>query len=385
MRFSNRTLRNQPNSISIASENRTVALLNLSDSNPTHNSLQPKSAQESYDADPRGSLTARSQLAEFIAANQNRSVDTNNLHLLSSTSQGYSWLIKLLCDPGDAVLAPRPGYPLISNLAALECAEVLDYTMHWDGSWWIDTAQLETLAAENQERLKALIVINPNNPTGSYLAKDERTKIISICQKYHLALIADEVFFEYELNGCGQRLAGEDSVLTFALDGLSKNLGAPGAKLAWLQTSGPKEQVDEALERLDVIADSYLPMSQLITAQLPNLLAEIPSQQKRIGQRTRRNLQTLKEIVEFSRTGTISILSPEGGWSVLLRFPSFIDEENLVLELIEKHQITVQPGYFFDLLIDGFVSLSLLLEPKVFRHAANTLVMAIDEIVEANS
>ncbi|MGK0540127.1 pyridoxal phosphate-dependent aminotransferase [Propionimicrobium lymphophilum] len=385
MRFSNRTLRNQPNSISIASENRTVALLNLSDSNPTHNSLQPKSAQESYDADPRGSLTARSQLAEFIAANQNRSVDTNNLHLLSSTSQGYSWLIKLLCDPGDAVLAPRPGYPLISNLAALECAEVLDYTMHWDGSWWIDTAQLETLAAENQERLKALIAINPNNPTGSYLAKDERTKIISICQKYHLALIADEVFFEYELNGCGQRLAGEDSVLTFALDGLSKNLGAPGAKLAWLQTSGPKEQVDEALERLDVIADSYLPMSQLITAQLPNLLAEIPSQQKRIGQRTRRNLQTLKEIVEFSRTGTISILSPEGGWSVLLRFPSFIDEENLVLELIEKHQITVQPGYFFDLLIDGFVSLSLLLEPKVFRHAANTLVMAIDEIVEANS
>ena len=385
MRFSNRTLRNQPNSISIASENRTVALLNLSDSNPTHNSLQPKSAQESYDADPRGSLTARSQLAEFIAANQNRSVDTNNLHLLSSTSQGYSWLIKLLCDPGDAVLAPRPGYPLISNLAALECAEVLDYTMHLDGSWWIDTAQLETLAAENQERLKALIVINPNNPTGSYLAKDERTKIISICRKYHLALIADEVFFEYELNGCGQRLAGEDSVLTFALDGLSKNLGAPGAKLAWLQTSGPKEQADEALERLDLIADSYLPMSQLITAQLPNLLAEIPSQQKRIGQRTRRNLQTLKEIVEFSRTGTISILSPEGGWSVLLRFPSFIDEENLVLELIEKHQITVQPGYFFDLLIDGFVSLSLLLEPKVFRHAANTLVMAIDEIVEANS
>lgn len=385
MRFSNRTLRNQPNSISIASENRTVALLNLSDSNPTHNSLQPKSAQESYDADPRGSLTARSQLAEFIAANQNRSVDTNNLHLLSSTSQGYSWLIKLLCDPGDAVLAPRPGYPLISDLAALECAEVLDYTMHWDGSWWIDMAQLETLAAENQERLKALIVINPNNPTGSYLAKDERTKIISICRKYHLALIADEVFFEYELNGCGQRLAGENSVLTFALDGLSKNLGAPGAKLAWLQTSGPKEQADEALERLDLIADSYLPMSQLITAQLPNLLAEIPSQQKRIGQRTRRNLQTLKEIVEFSRTGTISILSPEGGWSVLLRFPSFIDEENLVLELIEKHQITVQPGYFFDLLIDGFVSLSLLLEPKVFRHAANTLVMAIDEIVEANS
>lgn len=385
MRFSNRTLRNQPNSISIASENRTVALLNLSDSNPTHNSLQPKSAQESYDADPRGSLTARSQLAEFIAANQNRSVDTNNLHLLSSTSQGYSWLFKLLCDPGDAMLAPRPGYPLISNLATLECAEILDYTMHWDGGWWIDTAQLKSLAAENHEKLKALIVINPNNPTGSYLAEEERTKIISICRKYHLALIVDEVFFEYELNGCGQRLAGEDSVLTFALDGLSKNLGAPGAKLAWLQTSGPKEQVDEALERLDLIADSYLPMSQLITAQLPNLLAEIPSQQKRIGQRTRRNLQTLKEIVEFSRTGTISILSPEGGWSVLLRFPSFIDEENLVLELIEKHQITVQPGYFFDLLIDGFVSLSLLLEPKVFRHAANTLVMAIDEIVEANS
>ena len=385
MRFSTRAPHLQPNSISIALESHQGTLVNLSDSNPTRHGLCSKSAPGLYHAEARGDLASRKLLAQFLSNRYRGEVDPNRLHLLGSTSAAYSWLIKLLCDPGDAVLAPRPGYPLISNLAALECAEVLDYTMHWDGSWWIDTAQLETLAAENQERLKALIVINPNNPTGSYLAKDERTKIISICRKYHLALIADEVFFEYELNGCGQRLAGEDSVLTFALDGLSKNLGAPGAKLAWLQTSGPKEQADEALERLDLIADSYLPMSQLITAQLPNLLAEIPSQQKRIGQRTRRNLQTLKEIVEFSRTGTISILSPEGGWSVLLRFPSFIDEENLVLELIEKHQITVQPGYFFDLLIDGFVSLSLLLEPKVFRHAANTLVMAIDEIVEANS
>ena len=186
--------------------------------------------------------------------------------MLSSTSEAYSWLIKLLCDAGDAVLAPKPGYPLIESIARLECVDTVEYQLQFDGSWFIDIAELERLLSEpGGERIRALVLINPNNPTGSYVKPTERARIVTLCREHGIALIADEVFFDYSLEPFpgNARLAGERGVLTFALDGFSKMLAAPHAKVGWIQVSGPAEDVAEAQRRLDVIADDYLPMSDI--------------------------------------------------------------------------------------------------------------------------
>lgn len=403
-------------------------LIRLSDSNPTRHSLAPELLPDEYQADPRGSLAARRQLSDWLSGRYGREVDPDNLYLLNSTSQGYAWAMKLFCCAGDKLLAPRPGYPLIDHLARLEEVEVENYFLTFDGAWLVDIGHLKQLLTSGDERIRGLVAINPNNPTGSYLRPEERGAIIELCSQYELPLIVDEVFFDFPLGIDGQhrlagegfsgvssgvveqarlaregcpgnslgagdgvfgaassagerrRLAGESSVLTLALDGLSKNLAAPHAKVAWLEISGAHVLVDEAKARLDVIADAYLPVSQFMVDQLPHMLSQVDEQQRRVSQRTRRNLDTLTSLVRASSSGVMNVYPPEGGWSALIRFPATIDEDDLVLELINHHGITVQPGYFFDLPTPGFVSVSLLLDSKIFANAVTQLVSTIDAL-----
>lgn len=365
MRFSRRLSAQEPNRItSAARENHP---LDASDSNPTHHGLAPRV----YTADPRGDRRARELLAEFISARDNRPVDPDRLYLVSSSSQAYAWLTKLLCDPGDALLAPRPGYPLVESLAALESVAMLPYRLEWAGSWLVDASSIAPTP-----RTRAIVLINPNNPTGSYLTSDEISHFTSL----GLPLIADEVFFDFPLTDTPRhRIAGEDRALTFALDGMSKNLAAPYAKFSWIEVSGPADDVREAQRRLDIIADSYLPMGDFILDHLPRMLEAIPAQQARVRARTATNLATLQRL----STGVTTVYPPEGGWNVLLRFPDIIDEEELVLTLIRDAGITVQPGYFFDMRVPGFVSLSLLLEPETFENAAKKVIDAINSAVQA--
>lgn len=372
--FSSRVDISAPNPIAAAQASAATAgitLGKLNDSNPTRHGLAPQEIPNVYEANPRGPKSARESLAGFLGDQSGRAVDPERLYLLSSTSEAYSWLIKLLCDAGDAVLAPKPGYPLIESIAGLECVHAIEYQLHYDGAWYIEPADIAAiLDSPEGERVRALVLINPNNPTGSYVKENEREALVALCRERGIAIIADEVFFDYDLEpiAANRRLAGEEGVLTFALDGFSKMLAAPHAKVGWIRVSGPDDDVAEAQRRLDVIADDYLPMSDIIAGCIPALLDAAEAQTDRVRERVRGNLAALHRMLESDELGVVNVLRPEGGWNVLLRVPSVLDENELVLKLIADHRLTGQPGYFFDMTSNGYLAVSLLPEPEEFKR-----------------
>ncbi|MBQ5557879.1 MAG: pyridoxal phosphate-dependent aminotransferase [Aeriscardovia sp.] len=413
-RFSHRVPVGEPNPIIAAQDAaKTVghSLYQLNDSNPTHHGLTLKDMPLCYDAEPRGQGFARQALAEFLthrARNQgfdlpvpacvptphgaaasmvsmlaSESIDSDDLYLVSSTSEAYSWLMKLLCDPGEAVLCPTPGYPLIPSISALESVKAVPYPLRYDGSWYIDVDWIARILKERDD-IRALILINPNNPTGSYAGRDDYERLVELCAEHRLAVIADEVFFDFALEPTHVpfRVAGEKRVLTFGLDGFSKLLAAPHAKIGWIQMSGPDEAMAEAKKRLDVISDDYLPMSSILAERLPSLLERVPDQLRRTRERTVGNLRILKDLLACSRSGVTTLLRPEGGWNVLLRFPGSLDENELVDAMIHEQGMTAQPGYFFDMPTNGYVCASLLPRPADFRKGISALLDVVDGFFE---
>ena len=384
MRFSSRVDISDPNPIAATealAKAQGVALGKLNDSNPTRHGLAPALVPEVYTADPRGPRAAREALSAFLSHAQGSPVDADRLYLLSSTSEAYSWLIKLLCDAGDAVLAPKPGYPLIESIAWLECVDAVEYQLRFDGSWYIDVAELAALLEGPESgRIRALVLINPNNPTGSYVKAGERERIVGLCREHGVAIIADEVFYDYALEPFdgNARLAGERGALTFALDGFSKMLAAPHAKVGWIQVSGPEAEVAEAQRRLDVIADDYLPMSDLIARLIPDLLAAAPAQTETVRRRVAGNLALLHRLLDGDDRGLVSVLRAEGGWNVLLRVPGVLDENELVLSMIASHRVSGQPGYFFDMESNGYLAISLLPEPDEFERNVRAVLAAVN-------
>lgn len=386
MRFSSRVDISEPNPIAkVEAEAKAngITLGKLNDSNPTKHALASELLPDIYGAEPRGQRYAREALAAFLHE-QGNTATADDLYILSSTSEAYSWLIKLLCNAGDAVLAPKPGYPLIESIARLECVDMIEYQQRFDGSWYIDVAELrEALEGEDGGRIRALVLINPNNPTGSYVKASEREAIVRLCHDHEVAIIADEVFYDYDLEPFdgNARLAGETGTLTFALDGFSKTLAAPHAKVGWIQVSGPAAEVDEAKRRLDVVADDYLPMSEIIAKQIPAMLGAAAAQTARVRERVQTNLAALHTMLDDDEQGMVSVLRAEGGWNVLLRVPSVLDENELVLSMIEKHGISGQPGYFFDMTSNGYLAISLLPEPDEFRHNVQTVLDTVNTMI----
>lgn len=386
MRFSSRVDISEPNPIAKAeaeAKANGITLGKLNDSNPTKHALASELLPDIYGAEPRGQRYAREVLAAFLHE-QGNTATADDLYILSSTSEAYSWLIKLLCNAGDAVLAPKPGYPLIESIARLECVDMIEYQQRFDGSWYIDVAELrEALEGEDGGRIRALVLINPNNPTGSYVKASEREAIVRLCHDHEVAIIADEVFYDYDLEPFdgNARLAGETGTLTFALDGFSKTLAAPHAKVGWIQVSGPVAEVDEAKRRLDVVADDYLPMSEIIAKQIPAMLGAAAAQTARVRERVQTNLAALHTMLDDDEQGMVSVLRAEGGWNVLLRVPSVLDENELVLSMIEKHGISGQPGYFFDMTSNGYLAISLLPEPDEFRHNVQTVLDTVNTMI----
>lgn len=357
----------------------------LNDSNPTHHGLAPASLDELYTADPRGPREAREAIAAFASSRpQGSPTDADDVYVLSSTSEAYAWLAMLLCDPGEAILMPKPGYPLIESICALTGTRAIPYRQFYDGSWGIDVTSMERALEEADGAVRAIAIINPNNPTGAYTHPGERRRIIELARRHDTAIIADEVFYDFPLEpfDTNRRWAGEKDVLTFSLDGFSKMLGAPHAKVGWIQVSGPADDVAQAKRHLDMISDDFLPMSNIISARIPGMLEETPRQTARIGERVRGNLALLHSILDADKTdgdGVVDVMRSEGGWNVLVRFPSTIDENDLGLRLARDYGMNCQPGYYFDMDSNGFLSISLLPEPTVFEANVRTILAAVHD------
>lgn len=313
-----------------------------------------------YEPAPFGLAGAREAIGRIYDAPPGRIV------LTASTSEAYAFLFKLLCDPGDTVLTPRPSYPLFDLLTALEGVEQLPYRLDARHGWAIDRGDLERAVAAAR-RPRAVLVVAPNNPTGSRLRSDDREWLVALAAERGLALISDEVFADYPLLERAGRvsLAGESRVLTFVLGGLSKSAGLPQMKLAWTLASGPAAVVDDALARLEIIADSYLSVAAPVQCALPAILQRAPAIRAGIQARLRQNLDTLRAAT--AKAPALTLYEPEGGWSAVVRLPATRSEEDWVMSLLNRHGTLVHPGYFFDIDEGTHIVVSLLPRPETFE------------------
>lgn len=334
---------------------------------------------ERYEPDPQGMRSARDAVAAYYAA-RGIAADPDSLFLTASTSEAYSWLFKLLADPGDAVLVPRPGYPLFEYLAGLESVEVDHYPMRFDGEWWLDIAAIRARVADRTKpRVRAVVVVNPGNPTGAYLSLEEARALAEVCAAHDVAVVSDEVFsdFPHAVADAARAasLAGTRDALTFVLGGLSKALALPQMKLGWILAGGPAPLVAEAKRRLEIVADTWLPVGVTVQLAAPRLLAEAPRVHERVLARVRGNLAVLRAAIPPE--AALSVLPVEGGWYAVLRVPAVKTDDAWALSLLDEADVLVQPGYYFDFDRAGHLVVSLLPEAVTFAEGTARLVSAI--------
>lgn len=323
-----------------------------------------------YEPTACGFLEAREAIAEWHEG-QGVSAHPAQMILTGSTSEAYGWLFKLLCNPGDNVLTPRPSYPLFECLAELEGVEARQYPLVEELRWGIDVAAMERCL---DERTRAIVMVNPNNPTGTYLKRDEWLRVQEFAAVRGLAIISDEVFFDYAWQADPRRvssLQGPHLALTFTLSGLSKVAGLPQMKLGWIHVAGPDAIRREALERLEWIADAYLPVSAPIQHAAARWLELTPFIQAGIRARTSANLNSLVQAI--SPQSGWRVLPSEGGWSAILEAPRFHSEEEWVMSALQSYHVQLQPGYYYDFERGAFLVISLLAEPELLRVALNRL------------
>ncbi len=354
-----------------------VRLLDLTESNPTRcgfeypttELLSALSLPEAmrYDPHPRGLLTARQAVAAYYQTRQ-QTIDPERIFLTASTSEAYSWLFKLLTDPGDSILVPQPSYPLFEFLATLEGIELRPYQLQYlhPRGWRID---FDSLAQAVTPRTRAVIIVNPNNPTGSYLKQSESAQLAAFCRAHNLALIVDEVFSDYALRDEADRVTAfvDSSGLTFVLNGFSKLLALPQMKLGWIVVQGADELRAAAETRLELLADTFLSVNTPVQLAAPGWLQLRAQVQRQIRARVQTNLVFLAQAVENS---ACRLLQVEGGWCATVEVPRRCSEEELVLKLLADDNVLIHPGYFFDFPREAFLVASLLPEPEIFQAAS---------------
>jgi aspartate/methionine/tyrosine aminotransferase len=361
----------EPNRLTRVLEERRRAggeVLDLTESNPTRAGLEyPEEIVRAfadrrmleYRPAPAGMREARETVAEYYAARGER-VEPERILLTASTSEAYAYLFKLLCDPGDAVLAPRPSYPLFDFLAAMESVEMRQYAVGHP--------------PEEADGARAIVVVNPNNPTGAFVKRGELEGL----ERLSLPVISDEVFSDYAFGADAERVpvmaTAARECLAFSLSGLSKIAGLPQMKLGWIVAGGPARLCAEALAKLEWIADTYLSVSTPVQCAAAGLLAAGERVRDQIRARAAANLSHAREALAGTAA---SVLPVEGGWYLTVRVPRVRSEEEWVLELLERHGVLVQPGYFFDFESEAYLVASLLTEATVFREGIGRLAAAI--------
>jgi aspartate/methionine/tyrosine aminotransferase len=353
-------------------------LADLTESNPTRVGLPypadllTAAASERalcYDPQPFGLLSAREAVAADYARRQVR-IDPSHIVLSASTSEAYSWIFKLLCNPGDAVLIPQPSYPLFEHLTRLDAVRAVPYRLEYHGRWEID---LDSVASAPPD-VRAILLVSPNNPTGSYVSTREAEALAGICRARGWAIVSDEVFAEYALESAAPatEIGHDAGVLSFTLGGASKSLGLPQVKLAWTMVGGPQPERDEALSALELIADTFLSVNTPVQVAAPDLFRRSSPIRHAIQHRVARNLARARSVAPAYPS--CQVLPVEGGWSAVVRVPATRSEEALVVELVQHQRILVHPGFFFDFPHEAFVVVSLLPAEDVFAEAFERLL-----------
>ena len=363
---------------------RGLPILDLTESNPTccgfafdeEELLAPLHNLRSltYEPDPRGLRVAREAVTEYYYE-RGVQLDLDQIFLTASTSEAYSFVFRLLANPGDRILVPQPSYPLFDFLGALNDVDVAPYPLAYNDGWQVD---LEGLALQWNSRARAVLVVHPNNPTGSYVQKRELLRMMEMGRPTGAAIIADEVFADYGFGADAERVvthAQDSEALTFTLSGLSKISALPQMKLGWIVVNGPLELRRQAQGRLEVIADTYLSVSAPVALAAPAWLAHRHAIQSQVLQRVQGNLRKLDELLFPGLP--VTRLRVEGGWYVILRVPSTRSDEDWAVELLTHEGVSVHPGHFYDLPSAGFLVLSLLPTPDVFAEAAGRAISRI--------
>jgi aspartate/methionine/tyrosine aminotransferase len=372
-------------SAAVAARRRSGApLLDLTETNPTRAGLRAPAdvlaaladpAALAYEPDPQGRRAAREAIAED-ARRRGTDIDPDRLLLTASTSEAYAFAFKLLCDPGDTILVPRPSYPLFEYLAGLESVHVEPYALRYDGTWHVDLADL---AAVFTPRTRAVVAVSPNNPTGSFVKTVEAEALCALAARHEAAVISDEVFADFPLRDDPARartLFADGPALTLCLGGLSKSCGLPQVKLAWMAIAGPAAAREEARARLEVVADTYLSVSTPVQQAAPGILARTEELQAPIRDRIRANL----EAVRAAAAGTAAtVLDVEGGWSAVMHVPATRSEEDWVITLAEQDGVLVHPGYFFDFPREAYLVLSLLPPAAEFAQGIAKIVDRVEQ------
>ena len=351
-----------------------AAIVDLTESNPTQvglsypdDLLAPLADARAleYEPQPLGLWAARAAVAADFRR-RGIVLSADRVAMTASTSEAYALLFKLLCDAGDEVLIPHPSYPLFEHLTRLESVQAVPYALEYHGSWRID---VESLRRAITGRTRAILIVSPNNPTGSILHRDDLAALVDIAAAAQAPLIGDEVFADYRIDPAphATHILADGDVLAFSLGGLSKSAGLPQLKLGWIGFGGPSDRVDEVLAAYEIVADTYLSVATPVQAASADLIERGAAIRSQILARVKRNLDALRRAA--GTVPAVSVLPVEGGWSAVIQIPSVMTEESLVLALLEHDDVLVHPGYFFDFPREAFVVVSLLVEPALFDRA----------------
>ena len=329
-----------------------------------------------YQPDPHGLIPARKVVSDYYQT-RGHSVDPSTIFLTASSSEAYSHIFKLLCNVDDTVLVPQPSYPLFEYLAQINDVHPEYYHLMYDGDWHID---FESMRRSISSSTKAIVLVNPHNPTGMFADGSEYSEIRELAIKHNLAIIVDEVFIEYPFESkpfIEQSYVTENRVLTFTLNGISKMLGLPQMKLGWMIVGGPPKIRQEAISRMEILCDTFLSVNTPVQLAFPALMELKSDIQQKIAQRVKANYQALRSIIQQS--GPVSVLESNGGWYGILKVPNIKSDEQWALDLLEKKGVYVFPGYFFDFERDSFLVVSLLVEEKKFISGIRTILSFVQE------
>ncbi len=364
------------------------SLVDLTVTNPTHCGfmydhdaiLQALAAPAGlrYDADPLGMAVARESVTSRYYAARGLTVDADRLLLTSSTSEGYGYLLRLLCDVNDEILVPQPSYPLFDLLARFHDVRLVPYPLLLHDGWRMD---LHALRRAISPRTRAIVLVHPNNPTGHTVVDAEREIVERLAQEFGLALIVDEVFLDFAVEGkdpVRSFTSGPSPVLTFVLSGLSKVLALPQMKLAWTAVVGPAGPCAQAMRRLELIADTFLSPNAPVQHAVGSWLALAPPLHADILSRVRANLAVLDRALRLD--DRCSRLPVHAGWSVLVRVPGTVHDEETALELLQSEGVMVHPGSFYGLPARGWLVLSLIVPTSVFEEGVRRVIRNVARI-----